>query len=66
MSNSKIVILTHQIETFVDLSKISDDIDANTKTKWLVDKKLQNVNTDKFNLYKRTLNDVFLTIKKTY
>lgn len=62
--NSKIVILTHQIETFFDLSKVSDDLSAKTRTTWLVDKNIQQVNPDKFNLYKRTLNEVFVTIKK--
>lgn len=61
---SKIVTLTHQIETFFDLHKVTLDLEVKDRTTWLVDKQLQLVNPDKFNVYKRSLNEVFATVKK--
>lgn len=66
ISQSKILLLTHQIETFYDLQRIVSDIDKKyIRTSTLIDKKLNCIESSKFNLYKDSLNEIYKAITKT-
>jgi len=65
IAQSKILLLTHQIETFYDLQKIVSDIDKKyIRTSTLIDKKLNCIESNKFNLYKDSLNEIYRAITK--
>lgn len=65
IDKSKVLLLTHQIETFYDLQKVVSDIDRKyARASVLVDKKLELVESNKFNLYKESLKEIYKAITK--
>lgn len=65
--NSRVVILTHQIETFFDMIKIFDDIQELKKKKKITvlkNKKIENYD-GKPNVYKNLLKEVYESAKST-
>jgi len=65
VTDSKLVLLTHQIETYFDLQKVVDDIPKKHRANILVEKKLELDKNKTINFYRNSLKEIYKAVTKT-